>query len=300
MADAGMKWYVLRAISGKEGKVKEVIDALINNQPDFAKHVSQVLIPTEKVVTVSAGKRKIKEKNRYPGYVFVEAELVGETQARLRNVSNVMGFLSDSRTSNVPMPLRPSEVSQMLGTIDELAEIPEDVVIPFEVGESIKVSDGPFSGFDAVVEEVNNEKKKLKVMVKIFGRKTPVELYNQMAKEVAGLIKLQIKGGAANPSPPVGPALGSKGINIMDFCKAFNARTQDRAGKVLPVVITYYTDKSYDFIVKTPPVAVQLIEAAKVKGGSAEPNRRLELLYCRVCNDFGSRYCKKYGYHCQG
>ena len=95
-----------------------------------------------------------------------------------------------------------------------------------------------------------------------------------MAKEVAGLIKLQIKGGAANPSPPVGPALGSKGINIMDFCKAFNARTQDKAGKVLPVVITYYTDKSYDFIVKTPPVAVQLMEAAKVKGGIAEPNRK--------------------------
>ena len=95
-----------------------------------------------------------------------------------------------------------------------------------------------------------------------------------MAKEVAGLIKLQIKGGAANPSPPVGPALGSKGINIMDFCKAFNARTQDKAGKVLPVVITYYTDKSYDFIVKTPPVAIQLMEAAKLKGGSAEPNRR--------------------------
>ena len=99
-------------------------------------------------------------------------------------------------------------------------------------------------------------------------------LKKKMAKEVAGLIKLQIKGGAANPSPPVGPALGSKGINIMDFCKAFNARTQDKAGKVLPVVITYYTDKSYDFVVKTPPVAIQLMEAAKVKGGSAEPNRK--------------------------
>jgi large subunit ribosomal protein L11 len=95
-----------------------------------------------------------------------------------------------------------------------------------------------------------------------------------MAKEVAGLIKLQIKGGAANPSPPVGPALGSKGINIMDFCKAFNARTQDKAGKVLPVVITYYADKSYDFVIKTSPAAVQLMEAAKVKKGSAEPNRK--------------------------
>jgi large subunit ribosomal protein L11 len=95
-----------------------------------------------------------------------------------------------------------------------------------------------------------------------------------MAKEIAGLIKLQIKGGAANPSPPVGPALGAKGINIMEFCKQFNARTQDKAGKVLPVVITYYTDKSFDFIVKTPPVAIQLLEVAKVKGGSAEPNRK--------------------------
>lgn len=94
-----------------------------------------------------------------------------------------------------------------------------------------------------------------------------------MAKEIAGQIKLQIKGGAANPSPPVGPALGSKGINIMDFCKQFNARTQDKAGKVLPVVISYYTDKSFDFVVKTPPVAVQLLETAKLKGGSPQPNR---------------------------
>lgn len=94
-----------------------------------------------------------------------------------------------------------------------------------------------------------------------------------MAKEVAGQLKLQIKGGAANPSPPVGPALGSKGINIMEFCKQFNARTQDKAGKVLPVVITYYTDKSFDFIVKTPPVAVQLLEMSKQKSGSSEPNR---------------------------
>ena len=94
-----------------------------------------------------------------------------------------------------------------------------------------------------------------------------------MAKEVAAFIKLQLKGGAANPSPPVGPALGSKGVNIMDFCKQFNARTQDKAGKVLPVIITVYSDKSFDFVVKQPPVAVQLKEAANVKSGSAQPNR---------------------------
>jgi len=95
-----------------------------------------------------------------------------------------------------------------------------------------------------------------------------------MAKEVSGLIKLQIKGGAANPSPPVGPALGAKGVNIMEFCKQFNAKTQDQAGKVLPVIITVYSDKSFTFVVKTPPVAVQLLEAAKIKSGSAEPNRK--------------------------
>jgi large subunit ribosomal protein L11 len=95
-----------------------------------------------------------------------------------------------------------------------------------------------------------------------------------MAKEIAGQVKLQIKGGAANPSPPVGPALGSKGINIMEFCKQFNARTQDKGGKILPVVITYFTDKSFDFVVKTPPVAIQLLEATKTKSGSAEPNRK--------------------------
>jgi large subunit ribosomal protein L11 len=95
-----------------------------------------------------------------------------------------------------------------------------------------------------------------------------------MAREITGFIKLQVKGGAANPSPPIGPALGSKGVNIMEFCKQFNARPQDKAGKVLPVVITVYNDKSFDFIVKTPPVAIQLAEVAKIKGGSAEPNRK--------------------------
>jgi len=183
MTETGMQWYVMRAISGKEGKVKEYIDAMIHQGGDFAKHVSQVLIPTEKTVTVRNGKRVVKEKNRFAGYVFVEAELVGEVQPRLRNVPNVLGFLSDTKTNTKPMPLRPIEVNQMLGTVDELQEIPEDIIIPFEVGESVKVVEGPFTGFDAVIEEINNEKKKLKVSVKIFGRKTPLELgYMQVEK----------------------------------------------------------------------------------------------------------------------
>lgn len=184
MADTGMKWYVMRAISGKEGKVKEYVDAMLHQDGAFAEHVSQVLIPTEKVVTVTNGKRKVKEKYRYSGYVFVEAELVGEVQATLRNIPDVLGFLSDTKSSTTPMPLRPAEVKQMLGTIDEIAEIPEDVDIPFEVGESVKVTEGPFSGFDAVIEEVISDKKKLKVMVKIFGRKTPLDLgFMQVEKQ---------------------------------------------------------------------------------------------------------------------
>ena len=184
MAEMEMKWYVMRAISGKEGKVREYVEAMIHQGGDFAKHVSQILIPTEKVVQVRNGKRVVKERNRMPGYVLVEAELVGETQTQLRNVPNVLGFLSDTKGSTKPSPLRPNEVSYLLGTVDEMQDVPEDVVIPFEVGESVKVTEGPFSGFDAVIEEVNNEKKKLKVMVKIFGRKTPLELgFMQVEKQ---------------------------------------------------------------------------------------------------------------------
>lgn len=176
MAEIEKRWYVMRAISGKEGKVKEYIDAMIAQHSDFAANVSQVLIPTEKVVSVRNGKRIVKEKCRFSGYVFVEAALVGETQSQLRNVPNVLGFLSATKTSTVPMPMSQSEVNHMLGTVDEIQDVPDDAVIPFELGESVKVTDGPFSGFDAVIEEINNDKRKLKVMVKIFGRKTPLEL----------------------------------------------------------------------------------------------------------------------------
>ena len=138
--------------------------------------MKQVLIPTEKVVTVRNGKRVVKERNHLPGYVLVECELDGESQAQLRNIPNVLGFLGETKSSTVPAPLRPNEVSRLLGTVDELAEIPEETIIPYEIGENVKVIDGPFSGFNALIEEVDAEKKKLKVMVKIFGRKTPLEL----------------------------------------------------------------------------------------------------------------------------
>lgn len=180
MSDFVKKWYVLRAVSGKENKVREYLEAEIKNS-SLSEYVSQVLIPTEKVYQMRNGKKVLKERSYLPGYVLIEAALVGEVAHVLRNTPNVIGFLGG--TDN-PQSLRESEVNRILGKVDELQETGEDFSIPFYVGESVKVNHGPFSGFSAVIEEVNNEKKKLKVMVKIFGRKTPLELgFMQVEKE---------------------------------------------------------------------------------------------------------------------
>lgn len=172
MTETGMNWYVLRAVSGKEAKVKEYIEAEIKHNTLLSTHVSQVVIPMEKHASLRNGKRIIKEKIALPGYVFVEASLVGDVAHTLRFMPNVLGFLGGM---DKPSPVPQSEVNRMLGTAEE-TEIVGDVNIPYAVDETVKVTDGPFSGFSGVIEEVNNEKKKLKVMVKIFGRKTPLEL----------------------------------------------------------------------------------------------------------------------------
>lgn len=144
---------------------------------------SQVLIPTEKVYQIRNGKKISKERNFFPGYLLVEASLVGEVTHILRNVTNVIGFLGDTKGGE-PVPMRQSEVNRILGKVDELSISDEELTIPFVVGESIKVIDGPFNGFNGIIEEINEEKKKLKVMVKIFGRKTPLELgFMQVEKE---------------------------------------------------------------------------------------------------------------------
>ena len=182
MSETTMKWYVLRAISGKENKVKEYADAEIRTS-DLGQYVAQVLIPLEKVYQIRNGKKTIKERNYLPGYVLVEANMTNETMGRLRNIPNVLGFLG-AAPGRKPMPLRPSEVTRILGSVDELQEMGEEIAIPYSVGENVKVITGPFSGFSGVIEEVNNEKKKLKVMVKIFGRKTPLGLgFMQVEKE---------------------------------------------------------------------------------------------------------------------
>ncbi|MCB2208510.1 MAG: transcription termination/antitermination protein NusG [Bacteroidales bacterium] len=174
------KWYVVRAISGKEKKVKEYLESEIKRLQiqDF---ISQVLIPTEKVYQIRKGKKISKERNYFPGYVLIEADLSGEIPHIIKNIPNVMGFLG---TKGEPEPIRESEVKRILGKVDELAEQGEEVNVPYIVGETVTVIDGPFNSFSGIIEEINEEKKKLKVMVKIFGRKTPLELnFMQVEKE---------------------------------------------------------------------------------------------------------------------
>lgn len=180
MTESGKKWYVLRSVSGKENKVKEYLESEIK-KTDLGKYISQVLIPTEKTYTVRNGKKVLKERAYLPGYVLIEAELVGEVIHELKNINYVAGFLPNTAK---PQPLRESEVRRILGTMDELEEAADELDVVFYVGENVKVVSGPFNSFSGVVEEVNDERKKLKVMVKIFGRKQLLELnYMQVEKE---------------------------------------------------------------------------------------------------------------------
>lgn len=180
MSDQDKKWYVIRAISGNEKKVKQYLESEINRL-GLKDSISQVLIPTEKVYQVHKGKKISKERNYLPGYILIEAILTGEIPHIIKNVPGVLGFLG---SKGEPVPLRPAEVNRILGKVDELTEQGEEVSVPFIVGETVTVIDGPFNSFTGVIEEINEEKKKLKVMVKIFGRKTPLELgFMQVEKD---------------------------------------------------------------------------------------------------------------------
>ncbi|MDE5607431.1 MAG: transcription termination/antitermination protein NusG [Muribaculaceae bacterium] len=181
MAESKKAWYVLRAISGKEAKVKEVLEASMRNT-DLGNYLFQVLIPTEKVMTVRNGKKVVKERNLYSGYVFIEADLQGEVVHELRNTTNVIDFLKGRGKDAKPESLRESEVMRMLGMADDINESAEDEVNDYIVGETVKVTYGPFNGFNGEITEVYPEKKKLKVMVKIFGRGTPLELENSQVE----------------------------------------------------------------------------------------------------------------------
>ena len=176
------KWYVVRAVSGQENKVKAYIETEITRL-GMEDYISQVLVPTEKVVQVKDGKKIAKEKVYFPGYIMIEANLTGEVPHIIKSVTSVIGFLGETKGGE-PVPLRQSEVNRMLGKVDELSVKIDNIAIPYSIGETVKVVDGPFNGFNGTIEKVNEEKRKLEVMVKIFGRKTPLELSFMQVEKV--------------------------------------------------------------------------------------------------------------------
>ena len=168
------KWYVVRAVSGQEAKIKDYIKSEISRL-GYDNSVEDLLVPTERVIQIRNGKKISKERTYFPGYIMIKANLTGEIPHIIRSFPNILGFLGETKGGD-PIPLRSNEVSRMLGKVDELSMEGENIAIPFTVGESIKVIDGPFNGFNGNIEKVNEEKRKLEVMVKIFGRKTPLDL----------------------------------------------------------------------------------------------------------------------------
>ena len=176
------KWYVVRAVSGQENKIKTYIENEISRL-GMDNFVEQILVPQEKVVQIRNGKKVTKDKTYFPGYIMIKANLTGEIPHIIKSVTNVIGFLGETKGGE-PIPMRQSEVNRMLGKVDELSLQDEtDIIIPFIHGENVKVIDGPFNGFDGTIEKINEEKRKLEVMVRIFGRKTPLELsYMQVEK----------------------------------------------------------------------------------------------------------------------
>jgi transcriptional antiterminator NusG len=175
------KWYVVRSVSGQENKIKAYLEAEVVRL-NLEDYIEQVLVPTEKVIQIRNGKKVHKERVFFPGYIMVQASLAGEVPHIIKSINGVIGFLGETKGGE-PVPLRQAEVNRMLGKVDELSVQDDNVNIPFVIGETIKVIDGPFNGFNGAVEKINEEKRKLEVMVKIFGRKTPLELsYMQVEK----------------------------------------------------------------------------------------------------------------------
>jgi len=175
------KWYVVRAVSGQENKISGYIQSEIERQ-GLSDYLDEVLVPTEKVVEIANGKKIQIERAYFPGYIMIKGNFGGEMVHVIRSITNVIGFLGETKGGD-PVPLRKSEVNRMLGKVDELSLNADDVAIPFVLGETVKVVDGPFNGFNGTIEKINEEKRKLEVMVKIFGRRTPLELsYLQVEK----------------------------------------------------------------------------------------------------------------------
>src|SRR5207253_2531151 len=237
------QWYVVHVLSGQENKVKDNIEKRVKTE-EMTDVIYEVLVPTERVSEIKKGKKSETTRKFFPGYLIVNMhlldqnnQLVDRTWYFIKDTPGVIGFAG---TKDKPIPMRQSEVESMLAQMKEREEKVKPKV-SFEVGETVKVADGPFQNQNGIVEEIDPERG-----------------------------KLQIPAGQANPAPPVGTALGPRGVNIMSFCKEFNAATQKQAGDILPVVITVFKDKSFTFITKSPPAAVLLKKAANIAAGSKE------------------------------
>ena len=260
--DGTAKWYVVHTYSGYENKVKNSIDRMVEYR-GMQDLIQEVVIPTEDRIEIKDGVKKVKTRKLFPGYVVIKMVVNNETWYLVRNTEGVTGFVGHGSD---PIPLTKEEIVRM--GIEKLR-----IDLDIEVGDTIRIIGGVFEGQLGIVEAINPEKQIVKVRISMFGRDTPAEIEFSQVSKLRGYIKLQIPAGGATPAPPVGPALGQKSVNIMDFCKQFNARTQDQAGMIIPVVITVYTDRSFDFVCKTPPAAVLIKKAAGIEHASGTPNK---------------------------
>ena len=297
MAEAN--WYVVHTYSGYENKVKVDIEKTIENRK-LQDEILEVRVPLEDVVEMRNGVKKQVSRKMFPGYVLIHMIMNDDTWYVVRNTRGVTGFVGPG---SKPVPLTPAEMKPLgiqIGGEQQETPAREKVELDIEVGDMIVVTSGAWEGTTSAVTAINESKQTVTIEVEMFGRATSVEidfLENKnrilfetkwegypvittiirrltiMAKKVEGYIKLQIPAGKATPAPPVGPALGQHGVNIVQFTKEFNARTADQGDMIIPVVITVYQDRSFSFITKTPPAAVLLKKACKIQSGSGEPNR---------------------------
>ena len=246
MAD-GANWYVVHTYSGYENKVKANIEKTIENRK-LQDQIFEVTVPMQDVIEIKNGARKQVQKKQFPGYVLINMIMNDSTWYVVRNTRGVTGFVGPG---SKPVPLSEEEIKPLIAT-------GEKIIVSFEVGDLVTAI---AEGSSTIGDDLDSGK---------FRRKGDFI----MAKKIDGYIKLQIEAGKASPAPPVGPALGQYGVNIVQFTKEFNARTADQMGMIIPVVITVYADRSFTFITKTPPAPVLIKKACKIQSGSGEPNRK--------------------------
>ena len=289
--DRTKQWYIVHTYSGFENKVKESLEQRVNAY-GLQDDIGEILIPTEQVAEMRGGKKVVSSKRFFPGYILVEMHMTDHAWHVVKNTPKVTGFVGAGAK---PTPLTREEVDQILNQVTEAAEKPKPRY-SFEKGDQVRINEGPFTSFNGVVDEVNIDAQHAQGdgddfrpldagRTGFFAGREAVALRRyscsrgrtcdskQYGEESQAMVKLQIAAGKATPAPPVGTALGPHGVNIMDFCKNFNAKTAKDEGLIIPVVVTVYADRSYSFITKTPPASILLKRAANLAKGSAEPNK---------------------------